>query len=137
MKATCVQFSVPFPVSVNSLWMPLYGRVCMRPEARAYKAKLVAGFKAHGLPCEPFGKADRLAVHYVLFEPDQSRDRDVANYEKLLTDALQEAGLFPNDSQIDDNRQTRGGIDAERPRVEVYITTIEPGSAANERSAAG
>lgn len=133
MKKT-MRFSVPFPLSVNAVWMPLYGRMVLRPEARAYRDRLVAEIKAQEIG--GFDKQDRLAVHYVLFEPD-ARARDVANYDKLLSDTLTKAKIWHDDSQIDDNRQTRGGIDADRPRIEVFISAIGPERAQDERSGEG
>lgn len=46
-----------------------------------------------------FSKEDRLGVILSLFPPDL-RERDIANFEKLLIDSLQKI-IFPNDSQID------------------------------------
>jgi Holliday junction resolvase RusA-like endonuclease len=42
----------------------------------------------------------RLAVFYAFYPPDRRR-RDIANYEKQATDALQAAGVFLDDEQID------------------------------------
>ena len=45
------------------------------------------------------GKA-KLEVHIQAFPPD-NRKRDLDNIQKVLLDALQDAGLFEDDGQID------------------------------------
>lgn len=43
----------------------------------------------------------RLSVKYVVSPPDRRR-RDIANVEKVLSDALQYAGVYHDDAQIDE-----------------------------------
>lgn len=55
----------------------------------------------------------RLAVEIFLFPPDKRR-YDVDNFNKVLLDALTQAKLWQDDSQIDDLRIIRAGI--KRPK---------------------
>lgn len=124
-----ITFSLPFPESVNAIYssMPRSGRVYLAPKAKEYKLKVEAIVKQmiQNGELPKLGKA-RLAVQYVFNEPDASRSRDVANYEKILTDGIQAGKLFDDDSQIDDNRQTRGPVDPFGVgRVDVFIEIIE------------
>lgn len=113
-------YVLPFPVSVNAIYQVAYKRIILTTKAREYKNKLERAIE--NMNVENLGKA-RLSIQYVLFAPD-NRDYDVANYEKLLTDCLQGV-VFDNDSQIDDNRQTRGQVDPANPRVEVFVKVIQ------------
>ena len=65
----------------------------------------------------------RLAVEIAVFPPDRRR-RDIANLEKVTTDSLQRAGLFPDDEAIDDLRLVRH----HEPRIpggQVVVTITE------------
>jgi Holliday junction resolvase RusA-like endonuclease len=66
----------------------------------------------------------RLAIDAVLFEPNESRDRDPANYGKLIQDALKRA-VYEDDVQIDDSRFRRGGIDPDNPRAEITVRVAD------------
>jgi len=47
--------------------------------------------------------------------------RDIANFEKIMTDIMVEVGLLLDDQFIDDMHLQRGGVDAKNPRVEVIM----------------
>lgn len=51
---------------------------------------------------------------------------DVCGFEQAIGDMLQEARVIFDDKQIEDWDGTRRLKDAENPRVEVYITVVEP-----------
>lgn len=55
--------------------------------------------------------------------PDLRR-RDVGNLRKLVTDALQNAGVVADDCLIHDERWIRAGIDRANPRAELTITPL-------------
>lgn len=59
-------------------------------------------------------------VQYIFFFPNET-PRDVANFEKILTDIMVDAGLFLDDQFIDDMHLKRGGVDPLNPRVEITI----------------
>lgn len=50
---------------------------------------------------------------------------DVNGYQQAVGDMLQEAGFIIDDAQIEDWDGTRRLKDADRPRVEIYITVIK------------
>lgn len=50
---------------------------------------------------------------------------DVAGFHQAIGDMLQKAGIIKNDVQIEDWDGTRRLKDAARPRVEIFITTID------------
>lgn len=51
---------------------------------------------------------------------------DVNGYQQAIGDMLQAARVIVDDAQIEDWDGTRRLKDRERPRVEIYITVIEP-----------
>lgn len=61
-------------------------------------------FKTQAAP--PFPIVGRLAVKYSYFFPD-ARRRDIANFEKAVTDFLVAQKVFKDDSQIDEMRLVR------------------------------
>lgn len=63
-----------------------------------------------------------VAVRVTLYEPDKRR-RDIGNYTKLIADALTRVA-FVDDSQIDELRLSRGGLDRKNPRAEVEIAPL-------------
>lgn len=59
-------------------------------------------------------------VRYTFYFPNEQA-RDIANFEKVLTDLLVEVGFMLDDQFIDDFHLKRGGIDRGNPRVIVEI----------------
>ena len=117
MRAT-----LPLPPSLNAAYRSVtirgHGRVLLSKDGRKYKEdvkKLLAGHKSL---CSA-----RLEVTYTYYFKDK-RKNDLANREKLLSDAL-EGIIFDNDSQIDRMTLVRGGIDKDNPRVEIEVNSIE------------
>lgn len=54
---------------------------------------------------------------------NSARVRDVANFEKQLSDFLVDIGMLLDDSFIDKMTLIRAGVDKDNPRVEVTIET--------------
>lgn len=50
--------------------------------------------------------------------------RDIANFEKIMTDLIVKVGIMLDDRYIDEMLLLRGGVDKDRPRVEVFIEDI-------------
>lgn len=63
-----------------------------------------------------------LAIRGLVWVPDE-RPHDVANFEKLVHDAL-EGPLYTNDRWLHDIHWTRAGVDVDAPRAEITITPI-------------
>jgi crossover junction endodeoxyribonuclease RusA len=89
------KFELPYPPSVNSYWGFSGSRRYLTKKAVEFK-KIVYTTVSTG---KPYGKA-RLSIHIKLSPPDK-RVRDIDNCLKSLLDALCQAGMFDDDSQID------------------------------------
>ncbi len=96
-------FDLPWPPSVNHYWRTWKNRHLISKEGRAYRTT-VAGLLS---PCPLAG---RLSVAVQAFPPDR-RVRDLDNLLKSLLDALQHAGVYGDDSQIDRILIERGEVD--------------------------
>lgn len=105
-----VHLDLPFPPSVNSYWRhpsrgPLAGRHLISREGRRYRERVAAEVLAQ---CGQRPSLDgRLSVSIVVFPPDRRR-RDLDNLLKSLLDAMQHAGVYVDDSLIDQLRVERG-----------------------------
>ena len=89
---------LPWPPSVNAYWRTVQGRTMVSKKGRIYKqaatrAVLAAGANKH-LP-------GRLRVKLTAYPPDRRR-RDIDNLTKLALDSMQVAGVYLDDSQIDE-----------------------------------
>lgn len=106
---------LPYPPSVNTYWRSNRGRVHIADEGRDYRAAVVALCRR----CEVSDTA-RLRVQIVTHAADNRR-RDLDNVCKALLDALAHAGVYGDDSQIDELRVVRG----ERQHVASVVVEIE------------
>jgi crossover junction endodeoxyribonuclease RusA len=90
-----ITLTLPYPPSVNHYWGQRGNRRFVGKKGVAFRqsvadAVAVAGKKVFG----------RLQVVVALYPPDRRR-RDIDNVQKSLNDALQHAGCFDDDEQID------------------------------------
>lgn len=110
------EFVLPFPPSINGYYAVVRGRNILSKRGRVYKQVVDGHIKM--LPAmHPM--TGRLAMWVVYYMPDK-RTRDLNNYSKALIDAIMQAGVFVDDSQIDNEHYVRAGI--EKPgRVEVIL----------------
>ena len=102
-----ITITLPWPPSTNAAWRSVSGRVLISAQGRAYRKAVLAEVATGRGRAAPL--AGRLAVGIILHAPDRRR-RDVDNYAKQLLDACTHAGLWLDDSQIDDLRIRRGEI---------------------------
>ena len=117
-----IEIDLPYPPSANSYYRhptkgALAGRHLISAEGRKYRLKImemVRPLNTH-MP-------GRLAVTLTCHMPDRRR-RDLGNVEKALCDALTHAGLWYDDSQIDDLRIIRAPVVA-GGRVTVRVEQI-------------
>lgn len=102
MKQT---FWLPWPPSLNRAYRAVDGTVLLSEVGRRYVKKVV-----NALPKGPIVSLEgRLCVTYSLQAPRTQRGRwDIANREKLLSDALTKARVWLDDSQIDELLIRRG-----------------------------
>ena len=109
---------LPWPPSVNSCWRTVNGRTMVSKKGRIYKqaatrAVLAAGANKH-LP-------GRLRVKLTAYPPDRRR-RDIDNLTKLALDSMQVAGVYLDDSQVDELTIIRAGVE----KGGVIVAEIEP-----------
>jgi crossover junction endodeoxyribonuclease RusA len=96
-----VKVTLPYPPSVNHYWRHFRGRTVISREGRTFRASvcaLLARGGSHGPRKPPSG--GRIALAMDAFPPDRRR-RDLDNLQKPVLDALQHAGVYEDDSQID------------------------------------
>jgi crossover junction endodeoxyribonuclease RusA len=86
---------LPFPPSLNHYYRHLGHVTLISRRGRAYREAVVALLAAQKI--EPLSGPLDLVVE--LFPPDR-RKRDADNFHKCLSDALQHAGVFHDDSQV-------------------------------------
>ena len=95
--------TLPWPPSLNRYWRAVQGRMLISEEGRRYRkavadAAMLSRWPKHG--------AKRLTVSIEAWVPDKRR-RDLDNMLKAALDALTHAGVWDDDSQIDDLRIKR------------------------------
>ena len=104
-----MNLTLPWPPSANTYWRhptrgPLAGRHLISEKGREYRATVIVQVR------EQLGtfaaRTDLVAVTVEAFVPDRRR-RDLGNIEKALMDSLTHAGVWADDSQIDDLRIKR------------------------------
>ncbi len=94
---------LPYPPSVNAYWRAVNGRVIVSAKGAQYRwqvQELVAGERRGGtLPGHAL--IGHLAVYVYVYPPD-SRVRDIDNVLKATLDAMTAAGIYIDDSQVDE-----------------------------------
>lgn len=102
--------ALPYPPSTNTYWRHVGARVLISARGRIYRREVgqaVLLAQAQGqVGRQPL--ASRLAVTIEVQPPDRRR-RDLDNLTKALLDALTHAGVWLDDSQIDELRLIRLG----------------------------
>ncbi len=96
-----MKFELPYPPSINHYWRHFRGRMVVSREGRTFRASvqaLLAPGNGHGPRKPPSG--GRIALCMDAFPPDRRR-RDLDNLQKASLDALEHAGAYEDDSQID------------------------------------
>ena len=108
---------IPYPPSVNRIWRSVKGRTILSKEYREYRTMAA---RILGVNPAPSGARIRVCIHATM--PDRRR-RDIDNLGKVALDILTHAGMWGDDSQIDDLRIIRAGI--EKPgRLEIEIEEL-------------
>ena len=122
-----IALSLPFPPSVNSYWRapnkgPLKGRHLVSADGRKYQSAVSASV-IEQLRRMPKPIIVELEVTITLFPPD-ARRRDLDNYNKALFDALTQAHVWQDDSQVKRMLVEWGPI-TKGGRVEITISERE------------
>ena len=111
---------LPWPPSVNTYWRNYKGRTVLSQRGREFKAAVAEYVSANNVP--KFGD-QRLRVTLIL-QPRDKRKMDIDNRIKSVLDALQEAGVFTDDWQVDELHVHRG-VQVSGGRVLVTIESME------------
>lgn len=91
--------ALPYPPSVNRYWRQFHGRVLVSADGRAYRDSVGIFARAVLRGAKPLTGA--LSVRIELSPPDRRR-RNIDNVLKALLDAMTAAGVWIDDSQIDE-----------------------------------
>lgn len=123
-----LKLTLPYPPSVNRVYRVFKNRIIMSEEGRNYVDLCVRQImffmrNTDGTMSAKFPFMGRLCVNYDVYCPDK-RARDLANLDKVLTDCITKAGVWIDDSHIDDIRFIRKPYDKTNPRVEATIAEL-------------
>ena len=89
---------LPYPPSINRYYRHVGFRTLISREGRTFRKNVCALLGGGGPRKPPAG--GRIALCMDAFPPDRRR-RDLDNLQKPTLDALQHAGVYEDDSQID------------------------------------
>lgn len=100
-----LQLELPWPPTVNHYWgqRVAKGRITkfIGDKGVKFRKDVIEGVKPHLDHCEKhYGLGARLSMCVLISPPDRRR-RDIDNLSKALLDALEHAGAYPDDEQID------------------------------------
>jgi crossover junction endodeoxyribonuclease RusA len=91
--------SLPYPPAANVYYRTGKGRMYLSQAGRRYKEKVAELISTH---CPPIENAlqGRLSVFMGVSAPS-ARHRDIDSHAKAVLDALQDAGVFDDDEQVE------------------------------------
>lgn len=92
-------FEIPFPPSMNTYWRNFRGRMVLSAKGREYSIeveKIVCVRGDKGFPIK-----GRLCIEIYLHRGDR-RSYDIDNCLKAVCDSMTKAGVWEDDSQIDE-----------------------------------
>lgn len=95
--------TVPYPPSINNYWRRRGPAVYVSAAGKRYRRAVAGIVKIAGVKLQQ----GRLRVNVTLHPPD-NRCRDVDNAMKALLDAMERAGVYEDDEQIDELHISRG-----------------------------
>ena len=112
---------LPWPPSINSYYgTTRTGRRFISGKGQSFRALVIEALRE--IPDLGETLDDRLQVWVECYPPDR-RKRDLDNIKKALLDALQHAGVYLDDCQIDDLRSVRREV--EKPgHVLVHVAVL-------------
>ena len=90
--------TLPYPPSINRYYRHVGFRTLISREGRTFRTNVCALLSGGGPRKPPAG--GRIALCLDAFPPDR-RVRDLDNLQKPALDAMQHAGIYEDDSQID------------------------------------
>jgi len=115
-----IKLELDYPNSANTHWKLARGRLYLSRAGKEYRDHVLARVEAANI--EPM--EGRLFVT-VWLTPGTRHKHDIDNRIKPLLDALEKAGVFENDEQIDMLLVGRGPVEPKQGRCQVIIQEIE------------
>ena len=112
--------TLPYPPSINHYWRRVGPRTLISREGRTFRRNVCA-LQGGGGPRKP-PSGGRIALAMDAFPPDRRR-RDLDNIQKPVLDALEHAGIYEDDSQID-LLLTRRGEPVKAGRLDVRVDEL-------------
>lgn len=127
-KHSEIKLTLPWPPSVNGYWRSIIrgkgpkARPTQIVSAKGRQYRLAATEAAF---TQYHGSAIHGDLHVAeLFYPPDRRRRDIDNHRKAYRDALTNAGVWGDDTQIKSDEGRMMDPDPSNPRVEVSIQTL-------------
>ncbi len=102
-----IQLRIPFPPSTNTYYRMVNNRMLISEKGRAYRKNVLAACMEQ-LKRFP-NLSGRLSIKITAAAPDKRR-RDLDNMLKATLDSLQHAGVYLDDSQVDDLQIIRSDV---------------------------
>lgn len=112
---------MPWPPTVNHYWRNVGGKVLISAQGRQYREAVAEIALVDLWPQFP---TERVKVTIEAWMPDRRR-RDLDNILKSLLDSLTYAGVWDDDSQVDDLRIYRAPRIGGMCKVEIAAVTAE------------
>lgn len=113
--------TLPYPPSMNHYWRRVGPRTLISREGRTFRKNVCALLGGGGPRKPPSG--GRIALAMDAFPPDRRR-RDLDNLQKPVLDALEHAGIYADDSQIDILVTQRREVHRPHGRLEVDVLPL-------------
>jgi crossover junction endodeoxyribonuclease RusA len=112
---------LPFPPSTNTYWRHYRGRTIIGKQGKIFREAVMYEIMTNKVPT--FGTG-RLRISMIL-RPRDKRRIDIDNRIKATLDALEHAGVFEDDCQID-RLEIERGEPTEGGCIQVTIEEISP-----------
>ena len=97
-------FQLPFPPSMNTYWRNFRGRTVISKAGRQFREDVIQYVIDNNIP--KFG--DKKLKITLILRPRDKRKIDIDNRIKAVLDALEHAGVFDDDFQVDHIEMIRG-----------------------------
>ena len=122
-----LKIELPFPISANSYWQIVNRRLIKTKRARIFIGEVVLKWmEAKAKGAKSFNEDDDLALAVAVYYPvRRGPDGDIDNLSKVLIDAMETAGMFPNDKQFRHIQFTRDHNPHKHGFVKVSIKLCE------------
>jgi len=119
---------LPIPPSVNATYRVVNNMPILSKDAREYRKHIIN----YCSPAKGFGFGNKKIAVYIRCTQANYRRRDLDNLCKVSLDALQHAGWYDSDYNIDSLHIVRCIPQRDNPHLLVTITEIEHGDASDD-----